>query len=67
MLFRNYTYEDLKRLKQIDCFSYLMSPHFTNELPPDIPYSNDVENIQTESNKDRIAQTIKQYKNRANK
>lgn len=64
MLFRNLTYDDLKKLQQIDSHQYLQHNHFTSESIPNVIYSNGSETIKTRSNKKEIAQTIKDYINR---
>ena len=63
MLFRNLSFEDIRKLKEIDTFSYLSHPHFTSELPPYLPYSNDPEYIkpQTEADKERIKKAIQAF------
>ena len=61
MMFRNYTYEDIKRFKNIDCFAYMQHPHFTTEAIPDLPYSTETETIKTKQNPERIARTIKKF------
>ena len=61
-MFRNYTYEDIKRFKNIDCFAYMQHPHFTTEAIPDILYSTETETIKTKQNPERVARTIKKFK-----
>ena len=58
-MFRNYTYEDIKRFKNIDSFAYMQHPHFTTEAIPDILYSTETETIKTKQNPERVARTIK--------
>ena len=60
MLFRNLTYEDLKRLKAIDSYQFTQYPHFTNEIPVEVVYSNGSETIQSQTDQDkkRIQETI---------
>jgi hypothetical protein len=60
-MFRNYTFNDLQRLKQIDTFSYLQRQHFTNNPSPELPYFNESETIPSKSKEDqqRIVETIK--------
>jgi hypothetical protein len=64
MMFRNLTFNDLQRLKQIDSYSYLQHTHFTSESIPDIPYFNESETIKPKPKSDsiRISETIKQLK-----
>jgi len=59
-MFRNYTYDDIKRFKAVDSFSFLQNDHFTSDPLPDILFTTNTETIKPKKDQERIKETIRQ-------